>query len=321
MTQQPDSNNPSDSFDSSNPFIAMTELATIDAEDKRLLDEMYPEAEKETAIVQDNFGKHIEVTVPDCCTPEFFRKVVAAAFTAYLMGKRYPDMAQVSRYLAGSVNSGGLKKLAKVMSTDEYADALATRGIYKTKIANGITAEQSYCLEILTDPSRSRQSMETKLKAAGVSYTKYRSWLKNPLFASVFSTITENMLTEHQGDVHVALVNKATNGDVRAIEYFNKLTGRFDPDRGQVLNLQAIISGLLEIITKNIRDPQILDAVVVDIDKLIAKEAGALPPAPPDIPVVSSAVFDNTVLSNTVLSNTVDAEEVPEFSFGFEAGT
>lgn len=286
--------------DSTNPFLAMTALS----KEQALLDEMYPEqkTELDTTLVSRSDGTKIEVYVPDCCSPEYFRKVVAAAFSAYLVGKKYPDMASVQAYFSGN---GSLKKLAEVMSTPEYEQAMSLRGIHKTKIAAGISPEQSYALEILTDPSRSRQSFETKLKAAGITYTKYRSWLKNPIFNAVFSSVTENMIQEHQGDVNVALVNKAISGDMRAIEYYNQLSGRFNPDRGQLLNLQAIVSGLLEIITRNIRDPEILDAVVVDIDKLIAREGG-----------------ENKAIASHETAPPVVAVTMPEsntdFQFGFE---
>lgn len=269
--------------DATNPFIGVDQDAVLP---------LVPElSDAATTLIKRSDGSLIEVRVPEICSAEVFRKVVAAAFTAYLTGRkgRYPDLASVNTYYSGSLS---LKKLAEIMSTSEFDDAMQMRGIFKTEIANGITPQQSYCIEILTDPSR-RGTMETKLKQAGVTYTQYRSWLKNPLFANAFSSVTEDMIKEHQGDVHVALVKKATSGDMRAIEYFNQLSGRFNPDRGQILNLQGIINGLLEIITKNVKDPVVLDAVVLDIDKLIAKEGGeefkALTSEPLDVEVVPDA--------------------------------
>lgn len=272
--------------DSTNPLVAMfaeTSNSTT------------PVGELSTTL-QRSDGSEITVLVPssEICSVGYFRRVVAAAFTAYSVSRVIPDIRAIAKYMGTKPSAA---KISKVVATEEYKQAMFARGINVRK-NKGILPEQSYALEIITDPSRKNQDLGKKLASAGVSYTQWRSWLKDPLFSKAFNTITENMLSEHQGDVHVALVNRAISGDMRAIEYFNQVTGRFDPNRTQVLNLQSIISGLLEIITREVTDQPTLIRLSDGIDRLLNKE---------NVPAISASPAD-----------VMDAEVIENSPFAFE---
>lgn len=249
-------------LDSTNPLVNATNGA---------YDE--PDNSKRTALKLSD-GNVITVAVPKDCSEEYFRRVVAAAFTAYQVAKKIPDVRAVAKYMGKSPK---LSKISSVLSSEEYRDAMLARGIRVGK-SRGLLPEQAYALEILTDPSRTG-TFQNKLKTAGITYTKWRSWLKDPTFSAAFNAITENAILEHQGDVNTALINKALSGDMRAIEYYNQFSGRFDPNRIQVTNLQAIISGLIEIIVRHVSDEKVLLAISDEIDRLTGKELRALPAA------------------------------------------
>lgn len=252
-------------LDSSNPLVNATNGA---------YDNVSSDVDTKSTNLKLSDGHIINVSVPKDCSEQYFRRVVAAAFTAYNVTRNIPDVKAIAQYMGHSVKLG---KVSKVVATPEYKAAMLQRGINVSK-SKGLLPEQSYALEIMSDPARSG-TFNTKLRAAGISYTKWRSWLKDPVFRQAFDIITESMLNEHQGDVHTALVGKAISGDMRAIEYYNQITGRFDPNRIQVINQHAIIQGLIEIIIRHVTDENVLMAISNDIDRLQGKELPRLPAA------------------------------------------
>lgn len=206
---------------------------------------------------------------PSLCTEAYFRRLVAACETAYLANGRgrLPDIKQICTYMGRSPSE---KKIASILLTDEFATAMSNRGINWTSKAVGITPEQTYALGIMTDPSLSRLGFGTRLKRAGISYHKWQSWMRQPLFSTAFQNLTESNLADSVGIAHTALIGKAAEGDMRAVEFLYQITGRFDPQREANMNMQAIVLGILEILTRRITDPIVLEAISEDMASLVS---------------------------------------------------
>src|SRR5690606_20286117 len=129
---------------------------------------------------------------------ETFRNVLSAAISAYQYLGRVPTVADIAKYCSHQPGT-----IAKIIGTSEFLWAIDRNGINWPGETQRITPEQQYVLSVLTNPS-DRRDLNKKLKSCGVPYSRYRAWLKQPLFSAQLNQITENMLTEHQGDVHTA---------------------------------------------------------------------------------------------------------------------
>jgi hypothetical protein len=209
----------------------------------------------------------IRFDAPEGVTDHQFRTVVGAAYTAYTMDGVVPDQERI-RALTGSRYTK--KVISRIIDTENFKNAMLTRGV-PWKNGDGLSAQQMYTLQILTNPT-DRRELRAKLKSAGVTYPQYRAWLNQPHFARYLSTVTENMLQQHIPDFNTVLTNKALAGDVNALKFAYELSGRHDPNHKEVLDLQVIVNSLLEVITRNIKDPAMLMQIQSELQlTLVAK--------------------------------------------------
>ena len=122
---------------------------------------------------------------------------------------------------------------------------------------------------IITNPTN-KKDMGAKLKQAGITYAQYRAWLKQPHFADYITKISEHMLNEHVADVHTKVVEKAAGGDIQAMRLYYELTGRHDPQKQQMVDLNGVIGLLLEVITRYVTDTTALSKITQDIDLILS---------------------------------------------------
>src|SRR5690348_4832883 len=159
----------------------------------------------------------VKFTLPSGVGERTFRHIVGAANTAYVAVQGIPSVDQIYDYSDKRVTKATISKVAL---TDEFKQAMEQRGIsWRPDDYSGISTEQQYAIQILTDPTHKAKTLQQKLKLAGIPYSVYRNWLKQPTFARHLNNLTEGMLSDHVGDLHTTLMNKALNGDLNAIKY------------------------------------------------------------------------------------------------------
>lgn len=110
-----------------------------------------------------------------------------------------------------------------------------------------------------------KRSITKKLQDFGVSAAKYGNWKKNPSFNSYLRERSEQLLGDSIADVHLALIDSATSGDVQAIKLLYEITGRHTQNSKQEVNVQMMLVGVLEAVQKHVRDPEILKAIASEI--------------------------------------------------------
>lgn len=246
--------------------------------------------------IDQGYQTMAKMPVPDGVDDRIFRNVVSAAYTAYTMYHRLPSVQEISEFCKHAP-----KTIGRVVATDEFKQAVGMRGVPWDQ-NGGLSTEQQYCLSLLLNPT-DRRTLQAKLKSAGVPYTRYRAWLKQPLFSKYMMQQSEELLSEHQGDMMVALANRGVNGDLNAIKYAMELTGRHNPSANQVVDLQRIVGLLLEVITKHVTDPAVLMSISADI-------GGIMPNSN------SKAVIPSTVVHNDPpvgAFDILDGPEIPTF--------
>lgn len=112
-----------------------------------------------------------------------------------------------------------------------------------------------------------KRSITKKLQDFGVSPAKYANWKKNPIFNGYLRERSEALLGDSVGDVHVALIDSATSGDIQAIKLFYEITGRHNAHSQQNVNVQVMLTGVIEAIAKHVKDPETLQKIAADIQE------------------------------------------------------
>lgn len=202
---------------------------------------------------RDHVSRFAVATIPDKFDADEFRYICACVYAAWVDLKRLPDPVDVARYGAN------VARVREVMKHPSFTAAMQAQGV-PFQETGGLTAEQLLLMQILTNPTDKRD-LKAKLKQAGVTYLQYRAWMRQEVFASYMMRTAEGMLTDHIPDFNTVLTQKALAGDLNALRYANELSGRHDPNRQQVLDLQVIVSRLLDIITRNVTDTETLTRI------------------------------------------------------------
>lgn len=212
------------------------------------------------------------VNPPKGIAKSTYEKVVNVARICHLMGD--DSLESIAR--ASGVSRS---RVGKILASDEFDKSMRLSGIIWSKKAI-LTPEQAYVIQLLTDPTKSKMSLDRKLAAAGITYTKYRNWMKQPAFSKAIESISEQMLGDNITNIHSAVVGRAVNGDLMAAKMVYELTGRYDPARNQIGDIQKVIQQLLSVITMHVRDTNVLAAIAADMDGVLngrAPSVAALP--------------------------------------------
>lgn len=243
------------------------------------------------------FGEPIRVTDyhPRRIRKRTFDRLVATCEQLYVQKKgRLPTLLEI-KLASGLAES----TIVQQLKTREFKDRMAQRGIRWTSKAGinaELTPEQVYLIAILTDPTN-KKPLKEKLQGAKISHTMYRNWMKQPAFARAISLIAENLIDDHLPQIHTKVVEKAIGGDLAAAKFAYELSGRHDPAKQQMMDIQRIILLLLEVITRHVTDPNVLGRINSDIELVLQ---GSTPDS-----------------IGTVPANYVE-EEIPEIVFNEE---
>lgn len=184
------------------------------------------------------------IKVPEGLSATTFMLLLSNAYALYVTEGAYDnDSLQRRTGLAPGT-------ISKCIATPEFKRALSLRGV--TPNSTGLTREQDLVLLTLTDPSDGK-NLQQKLRACGVSFATYRGWMKQPVFRAQMEAFTEGALSDNSHAL-VQLDKLAGQGDLAAIKFKMELNGRYDPNKQQNIDVIAMMSMMMDIISRNVRD-------------------------------------------------------------------
>lgn len=194
---------------------------------------------------------------------ELFKRAISAAWLAHHRGQPVtPDTMQI--YDAGLDPAD----LSALLETELFRQALEDRGIPDSG-ATYLSDKQMAALIILSDHSVRRPERK-KLQMAGVSWTEFQGWLSNPLFRREYRELqrrTLELATERGDTVLAQLID---DGNIRAIEYANAMTGKYDPASREAQSAASILQMVVSIVQKHVTDEVALRRLADDFERLAA---------------------------------------------------
>lgn len=156
----------------------------------------------------------------------------------------------------------------KCIKSKDFRHALVIRGISLRGYDLNASEQEDYVLSeeqlvtanIMLD-LRDNRSQKNKLKDCGVSTAKWEGWLRDPAFQSYIRGRAESLLGDNLHESHLALLDRVRSGDMVAIKYFNEITGRYVPNANDKADVNAVLMLVLEVIQREVRDPEILGRI------------------------------------------------------------
>ena len=177
----------------------------------------------------------------------------------YMLQKKYPDFRfQIS-----------LKKVT-------FINALSNRGIdiisaLANKEPDELTTEQVAAVSVVLDFNDTR-SRAAKLKAIGVSGTKWQGWMKDSKFKAYLHKLSADGFEDSVHTVQEGLLRAVDRGSVDAVKFYMELTGRHTGSSAEVANVKVILARVMESIQRNVKDPETIRAVAYDFERIMRGE-------------------------------------------------
>ncbi len=140
-----------------------------------------------------------------------------------------------------------------VWQTSKFQRSLQDRGIATTKNPN-LTLRQETFLQTYLNPMNLKppQIIAKQLK---ISIPELDGWMRQKHFAEAMSAKSEENLRKFLPLADQALGQLVQSGDMKAITYVNQMTGRFDPNARQSIDIVALLLAVQDIVLKHVRDP------------------------------------------------------------------
>lgn len=205
----------------------------------------------ELTIVKD--GRVLYSPVPKQMDPMEFRHIVAAVDMLYRRNGVIPTEDEVMETWEFKK-----KSVQRAFLSEELKKALDLRGVpWDPK--QGLTLEQLNAILLLQNPSDTR-SNQARLETIGVSMSKFRAWMRNPLFQQQMNLQAEQNLGDAVPVALNALARNAESGDNQAILKVLEITGRWNPQQQEVQNARQVLTIFVEALEK-FASPEVLRSV------------------------------------------------------------
>lgn len=159
----------------------------------------------------------------------------------------------------------GPKRLNAILQNDLVKKSFEGRGI---PIIEGrtLSAEQITAINTVLNTTDKR-SQSKKLADMGISAAKWNGWKQSSQFKEYYKTRVEAIFGDALPDVHMALMDRAVNGDLGALKFYYEVTGHYTSE-GKAVDLKMILERIFEILTIHVKDPGLLASISGDMLKL-----------------------------------------------------
>lgn len=153
-----------------------------------------------------------------------------------------------------------LHQIQEFLITDYYREYMGNLGIAISDDDMGLTAEQVGIVTILANPSDGKD-LKRKLRDAGISWSKFEVWLKQPHFKEFYDKRMTDSLKQMIPMAQQQIAAKMAAGDTNAIKFGMELTGFYNPNDKKQVDAQALVQIILDVIEEEETDPDKLKRI------------------------------------------------------------
>ncbi len=175
-----------------------------------------------------------------------------------------------------------------VWGSSKFQRALSDRGI-KTTANPNLTLRQETFLQAYLNPLN-LLTPQVLVKRMKISQSELAGWMNQKEFAHAMKVKSEENLQKFIPLADAALGQLVQQGDMKAITFVNQLTGRFDPNARQQLDVPSLLLQVQDIILRHVLDPV--------VKRNIARELIALASGQSHLGVVSEPVQSSIELDS-----------------------
>lgn len=142
-----------------------------------------------------------------------------------------------------------------VWPTSKFQKSLESRGIATTLNPN-LTLRQETFLQAYLNPMNLK-TPQVLAKQMKISLIELDGWMRQKEFAKAMSAKAQDNLEKYIPMADQALGQLVQQGDMKAITFLNQLTGRFDPNKANSIDVVSVMMQVQDVILRHVRDPEV----------------------------------------------------------------
>lgn len=157
-------------------------------------------------------------------------------------------------------------KLSQALQKASFVNGLLNRGIELPSVDHEYLSQEQVAAvsSILNwDDKRSRAQ---KLRELGITPTKWSGWLRSKKFREYLHSISADNFQDAVDHAQEGLVRAMDKGNTEAIKYYMEMTGRYTASNVEFENLKLVLTRLVEVIQRHVKDPALLSAINADFE-------------------------------------------------------
>lgn len=184
-----------------------------------------------------------------------------------------PSSDDIIKYLntATTIQGINFEHIRLLMEDELFKKSMAVRGI-PVDNRSSLSAKQMAAASLMLNLT-DRRSDEKKLRDIGVTTEEFSTWMQNKEFTAYMRDRSEAMISNSVHEAHMGLMRGVKQGNTASIKLYYEMTGRYNSNDENQVNVRMLIARILETIQKHVRDPDILNRLAVEMSQL-AIEAG-----------------------------------------------
>lgn len=159
----------------------------------------------------------------------------------------------------------GPKQLMAILNKEIVVKSFQGRGMPVIE-GRTLTPEQITAINTILNTTDTR-SEKKKLQDMNISAVQWNGWKQSKQFKEYYRARVEKIFGDALPDVHMALRERAVNGDLGALKFYYEITGHYRGNEAGV-DIRMIIERVFEIISLRVKDADTLSAIAGDLLKL-----------------------------------------------------
>lgn len=169
--------------------------------------------------------------------------------------------------------------VANYWKDEQFREAIKRRGIDMSTLLDGPKILSIQQLDVVSRVlnTSDKRSLREKLDEVGVSPQQYSAWQRQPAFYQYMKKRAEGLFDRADVAANMTTVKAIENGDMNATKLYFEMTGKYSPKMQLDVNVEVILTRVIEIIAKHVQSPAILAAIASDFEELEGGRSSARP--------------------------------------------
>jgi len=185
------------------------------------------------------------------------------------------------------------KQVKAAWKVDAVRQSLIVRGVnFNTGDEEVLTPTQIICANVLLN-TLDKSTVRQRLEAVGVTTTAYQGWMQQPAFRTYLKNRAEQVFASTEPNALLGITKAVEAGDLKAIQFYLEMTGRYNPRLQIEVNVDTIINRVVDVVSRYV-SPEVMERIAMDLEGIT--ESGFKPKGLPTSREDVMAAVENGII-------------------------